>query len=118
MSLKNYQLFVKEQLEEIKNKIADSIKDEKDIEIEEKEKSDKNDDIMTNIEKQIEDLEIQKDLISKKIETFNDQLKNTENQEQIDKLKTDVEDLNKELLKFDELINKAKEQKEIIDNEK
>lgn len=116
--MKKYLQFVKEDLEDIKNKIADQmqseITDDKKLELEEK----PNDKITQDIEKTIENFENQKNLINKKIETFNDEINLTQDDNIIKDLEEKVKNLEIELDKFDQMLKKSLEQKSTLENQK
>jgi len=118
--MKKYNKFVSEDLEQVKNDMAEKIaseetndndKDEMDFE------NQPNEDINKGIEDTIERIEQQKDIINKKIETFNDELAITHDPNMIKSLEEKIEQLQLELDKFDDIVKNSQEQAKTLENE-
>jgi chromosome segregation ATPase len=116
--MKKYLKFISEDLEEIKDNIADKIKSEEtnDNDNEKMELDEKpNEKIIEDIIKNIEKFEKEKNTIKKKIETFNDEINIAEDPEIVKDLEDKVKKLEIDLKTFDDMLSDTLKQKQTLE---
>lgn len=116
--MKKYLKFVSEDLEETKERIANQVAEESNVDDNEKMELEEkpNDEINQDIEKVIEGFEKQKLLINNKIDIFNSELELSEDPEVILGLKDKIELMEEELTKFDDMLNDAIQQRTSLED--
>ncbi len=114
--MKKYLKFVKEDLQTVKDEIADSVANDEDnnkeetIKKEEEINQKSNKEIEITIEDYVKKLEDKKTIINKQIEVYTDQIALTEDPEIVKGLEERVQKLEADLLQFDDMLKNSTEQ--------